>query len=38
MEAGDFDGNLIYEIKKLSREQLEEIARVLMERDAEHRH
>jgi hypothetical protein len=35
MEAGDFDGNLTSEIKKLSQEQLGEIADVLMEQDSD---
>lgn len=34
MDAGDYDGQLVNELKKISREQLEEVARVLMERDA----
>jgi len=37
MEAGAFDGNLVAELKKLSREEIEEVARVLMERDAKRR-
>jgi len=31
MEAGDFDGNLTSEIKKLSKEELEEVAGLLVE-------
>jgi hypothetical protein len=34
MDSGELDGNLASEIKKLSREQLEEIVQILMERDA----
>ena len=34
MDAGDFDGNLVNEINKLSREHLDEIVQILMERDA----
>jgi hypothetical protein len=37
MDAGDLDGNLVAELKKLSREEIEEVARILMERDAKHR-
>jgi hypothetical protein len=33
MDSGALDGNLTSEIKKLSREHLEELARMLMERD-----
>ena len=31
MDAGDFDGNLTSEIKKLSKEDLEEVAGLLVE-------
>ena len=37
MDAGDFDGNLVNEIKNLSPEHLEEIVQILMERDAKPR-
>jgi hypothetical protein len=37
MDAGEFDGNLGTEIKKLSREQLEQLAHALMERDQKRR-
>jgi hypothetical protein len=37
MESGELDGNLASEIKKLTREQLEEIVQILMERDAKQR-
>jgi hypothetical protein len=33
MDAGHFDSNLSAEIKKLSKEQLEELAEILLERD-----
>jgi hypothetical protein len=33
MDAGDFDGNLTSEIKKLTKEQLDEVAQALMGRD-----
>jgi len=32
MDAGDFNGNLQSEIKKLSKEQLEELAQIPLER------
>jgi hypothetical protein len=34
MDSGDLDGSFTSELKKLSKEQLEELAKVLMERDA----
>jgi hypothetical protein len=37
MDAGELDGNLGAEIKKLSHDHLEQIARMLMERDARER-
>jgi hypothetical protein len=37
MDAGELDGNFNRELKKLSHEQLEELASVLMERDAKRR-
>jgi hypothetical protein len=33
MDAGELDGHFTAEIKKLSREQLEQLAHVLVERD-----
>ena len=33
MDLGQFDGRLTEEIRKLTREQLEHVARALMERD-----
>ena len=33
MDAGDFDGHFVEEVGKLSKEQLEELAFVLMERN-----
>jgi hypothetical protein len=33
MDAGELDGNLVRELQKLSREQLKEVARVMVERD-----
>ena len=35
MDAGDFDGMLFQEVKKLSKEQLEELTKILIERDVE---
>ena len=32
MDAGDFDGNLTSEIKKLSKEHVEELAQILLAR------
>jgi hypothetical protein len=32
MDAGDFDGNLQSEIKKLSKEHVEELAQILLAR------
>jgi hypothetical protein len=37
MDSGELDGNLASEIKKLTREQLEGIAQILMDRDARSR-
>ena len=37
MDAGDFDGNLYIELKKLSKEQLWELAVILLERSAKPR-
>ena len=37
MDAGDFDGNLATEIKKLPPGHLERIAHLLIERDAKER-
>jgi len=34
MDSGELDGNLVSEIKRLTREQLEKIAQILVERDA----
>jgi hypothetical protein len=34
MDSGDLDGSFTSELKKLSKEQLEELAKALMERDA----
>jgi len=34
MDSGELDWNVASEIKKLTREQLEEIVQILMERDA----
>ena len=34
MDAGDFDGNLHIELKKLSKEQLSQLALILLERSA----
>ena len=34
MDSGELDGNLASEINKLTREQLEEIVHILMERDS----
>jgi hypothetical protein len=33
MDSGELDGKLTTELKKLSKEQLEQLAQVLMERD-----
>jgi hypothetical protein len=33
MDSGDLDGHFTTELKKLSREQLEQLAQVLAERD-----
>jgi hypothetical protein len=38
MDAGDFDGNLHVEIKKLSKDQLSELALILLERSGKPRH
>ena len=38
MDAGDFDASFSQELKKLSKEQLEEVARLLMEREAAKRY
>jgi hypothetical protein len=35
MDSGELDWNLIGEIKNLSKEQLDEVASVLMERDSQ---
>ena len=37
MDEGDFDGNLHVELKKLSKEQLSELAVILLERSAKPR-
>jgi hypothetical protein len=37
MDAGDLDGNLVAELKKLSREEIEEVALILMECDTKRR-
>ena len=37
MDSGELDGSFTSELKKLSKEQLEELARVLMERDGKRR-
>ena len=37
MDAGDFDGNLYVETKKLSKEQLWELAMILLDRSAKPR-
>jgi hypothetical protein len=37
MDAGDFDSNLYIELKKLSKEQLWELAVILLERSAKPR-
>jgi hypothetical protein len=37
MDSGELDGNLAIEIKKLTREQLEGVAQILMDRDARSR-
>ena len=37
MDAGDFDGNLYIELKKLSKEQLWQLAVILLERSAKPR-
>lgn len=37
MDAGDFDGDLLNEIKKLSHEHLEEVVKILMDRDVSSR-
>ena len=37
MDAGDFDGNLIIELGKLTRDQLEEIAVILADREGKRR-
>lgn len=33
MDSGEFDGDVSGELKKLSKEQLEQLAQALMERD-----
>jgi|KBSMisStaDraftv2_1062788.scaffolds.fasta_scaffold482226_1 hypothetical protein len=35
MDAGDFDQNLSTEIKKLSKQQLEEVVELLIKRDSD---
>jgi hypothetical protein len=37
MDAGDLDGNFIGELKKLTREQLEEVAQALADRESQKR-
>jgi hypothetical protein len=37
MDSGDLDGHFSSELKKLSKEQLEQLAQVLMERDEKRR-
>ena len=37
MDAGDFDGRFFEEVRKLSKEQLEELALILIERDGKGR-
>lgn len=37
MDAGDFDGDLHIELKTLSKEQLSELAEILLKRSAEPR-
>ena len=37
MDAGDFDGNLHIELKKFSKEQLSELADILLKRSTERR-
>jgi len=37
MDAGDFDGNLYVELKTLSKEQLSQLALILLERSAKPR-
>jgi hypothetical protein len=37
MDAGDFDGDLHVELKKLSKEQLSELALILLERSGKPR-
>jgi len=37
MDAGEFDGNLHVELKKLSKEQLSELALILLDRSAKPR-
>jgi hypothetical protein len=37
MDAGELDGHFTTEVKKLSKEQLEQLARVLVDRDEEKR-
>jgi hypothetical protein len=37
MDAGDFDGNLIIELGKLTKDQLEELALILADRDGKRR-
>jgi hypothetical protein len=37
MDTGEFDGNLHVEIKKLSKDQLSELALILLERSAKPR-
>lgn len=37
MDAGEFDGRLSDELAKLSKEQLEELSQIVMERDGKRR-
>jgi hypothetical protein len=37
MDAGDFDGNLIIELGKLTKDQLEELELILADRDGKRR-
>ena len=38
MDAGDFDGNLTIELNKLTKDQLEELAFILADREGKRRH
>jgi hypothetical protein len=38
MDAGNLDGNLLTEINKLSRDQLAEVARRVIEQDRKRKH